>query len=270
MIEQLLTKEVVEPVFIIIIAVLSYILMKKIIVKTFMGTTKFREHKKSLTIMNLFVNIMKYIVLIAAVLALLNSWGVDTKAMLASLGIAGVVAGLALQDILKDFLAGFSIIVDNEYDVGDNIQVGTFRGDVIELGMKNTKIRAYTGEVMVIANRNVTDVINYSIHPCRSIIDISVSYEDKSDAVVKAIDEICEKLNKTTDYLISKTELLGIQELADSAVVYRIVAECQPLKDFEFKRKAFKVVKEVFDQKNISIPYPQVVAHSMPSAGDDS
>jgi len=188
--------------------------------------------------------------------------------MIASLGVAGVVAGLALQDILKDFLAGFSIIVDNEYDVGDNIQIGTFRGDVIELGMKNTKIRSYTGEVMVIANRNVTDVINYSNHPCKSIIDISVSYEDKSDAVVEALNEICDELTKTTDYLVSKVELLGIQELADSAVVYRIVAECQPLKDFEFKRKAFKVVKEVFDKKNISIPYPQVVAHSVISGGD--
>ncbi len=268
MIEQLLTKEIIEPIFIIIIAVLSYILIKKIIVKTFMGTAKFRAHKKSLTIMNLFINIIKYIILIAALLALLNTWGVDTKAMLASLGIAGVVAGLALQDILKDFLAGFSIIVDNEYDVGDNIRVGTFRGDVIELGMKNTKIRAYTGEVMVIANRNVTDVINYSTHPCKCIIDVSVSYEDKSEVVVEALNKICDELTKTTDYLVSKVELLGIQELADSAVVYRLVAECKPLKDFEFKRKAFKVVKDVFDKENICIPYPQVVAHSEPSGGD--
>ena len=86
--------------------------------------------------------------------------------------------------------------------------------------MKNTKIRAYTGEVMVIANRNVTDVINYSNHPCKCIIDVSVSYEDKSDAVVKALDEICKELAETTDYLISAPELLGIQELADSAVIY--------------------------------------------------
>ncbi len=268
MIKQLLTKEVVLPIFIIIIAVLSYILIKKIIVKTFMGATKFRAHKKSLTIMNLFINITKYIILIVALLALLNTWGVDTKAMIASLGIAGVVAGLALQDILKDFLAGFSIIVDNEYDVGDNIKVGTFRGDVIELGMKNTKIRAYTGEVMVIANRNVTDVINYSTHPCRCIVDVSVSYEDKDDEVVEALNEVCDKLAKSIDYLISKPELLGIEELADSAVVYRIIAECKPLKDFEFKRRVFEVVKEVFDKKNISIPYPQVVAHSVPLDGD--
>ncbi len=270
MLEQLLTKEIISPIFIIVIAVLFYILIKKIIIKTFRGTAKFRAHKKSLTIMNLFINVLKYIVMIVALLSILNTWGVDTKALLASLGIAGVVAGLALQDILKDLLAGFSIIVDNEYDVGDNIQVGTFRGDVIELGLKNTKVKAYTGEVMVIANRNVTDVINYSTHPSKCIIDISVSYEDKSDAVVKALDEICDELTKTTDYLVSKVELLGIQELADSAVVYRIVADCKPLKDFEFKRKAFKVVKDVFDKKNISIPYPQVVAHSVTSGGDSN
>ncbi len=262
MMEQLLIKEIISPMFIVIIAVLSYLLIKKIIVKTFSASAKFRANKKSLTIMKLITNIIKYVILIIAFLALLSVWGVDTKALLASLGIAGAVAGLALQDILKDFLAGFSIIVDNEYDVGDNIKIGTFRGDVIELGLKNTKIRAYTGEVMVIANRNVTDVINYSTQPSRCIIDVPVPYEVDNEKVMEVLKEVCENLSKKVTYLISDVTILGVEEFADSAVIYRLVADCEPVKDIQFKREVLGTVKVIFDSKNISIPYPQVVVHS--------
>ena len=153
MLEKLLTKEVVAPIFIVIIAVLAYLLIKKIIIKMFKASKKCGVHKKSMTIMNLVINLAKYFILIVALLTVLSVWGVDTKALIASLGVAGVVAGLALQDLFKDLLAGFSIIIDNEFDVGDNVKIGTFRGNVVELGMKNTKIRAYSGEVKSISNR---------------------------------------------------------------------------------------------------------------------
>ena len=161
MIEMVLTKEIISSFFAIVVAIIIYFIIKSVVVKMFRVSQKHRVHKKSVTIMNLITNIIKYIILIITILTLLSIWGIDTKALVASLGVVGVVAGLAFQDILKDFLAGFSIIVDNEFDIGDNIQVGTFRGDVIELGMKNTKIRAYSGEVLIIANRNINEVINY-------------------------------------------------------------------------------------------------------------
>ncbi|MCI9084595.1 MAG: mechanosensitive ion channel, partial [Bacilli bacterium] len=104
MLEQIITKEVISPIFIVIIAILFYSFIKKVVIKMFRASSKFGVHKKSMTIMNLIINIIKYIIILVALLAMLNVWGVDTKALVASLGIAGVVAGLALQDILKDFL----------------------------------------------------------------------------------------------------------------------------------------------------------------------
>ncbi len=262
MLEQIITKEVISPIFIVIIAILFYSFIKKVVIKMFRASSKFGVHKKSMTIMNLIINIIKYIIILVALLAMLNVWGVDTKALVASLGIAGVVAGLALQDLLKDLLAGFSIIIDDEYDVGDNIKIGTFRGDVIELGLKNTKIRAYSGEVMTISNRNVNEVINYSTHASKCIIDISVAYEADVEEVENVLTQVCEKLSKSTPYLLSDVELLGVQELDDSAVVFRLVADCEPLKDIEFKRAVNRMVKITFDENNVTIPYPQVVVHN--------
>ena len=261
MLKKLLTKEILLPVLIIVIAFLFYMLIKQIVIKIFKAGSKFSAHKKSVTIMNLILNIIKYIILIIAVLSILSVWGVDTGALLASLGIAGVIAGLALQDILKDFLAGFSIIVDNEYDVGDNIKIGNFRGTVIELGMKNTKVRAYSGEVMTIANRNVTDIINYSTHDAKGIINVAVAYESNVEEVEKVLHEVCERLSEKIPYLKSDVQMVGLEELADSAMLFRIEADCEPLKDFAFKREVNRMIKIVFDEKNIEIPYPKVEVH---------
>ena len=219
-------------------------------------------HKKSVTIMNLVINIIKYIVIIIAALTVLNVWGIDTKALLASLGIVGVVAGLAMQDILKDFLAGFSIIIDNEYDVGDNIQIGTFRGDVIELGLKNTKIRAYSGEVLTVANRNINEVINYSTQTSRCVVDIAVSYNSDLEKVEKVLKKVCEELTEKTPYLTSEVEILGVEKLDDSAILYRLIADCKPTMDRIFKRDINRAVKIAFDKNKIEIPFPQVVVHS--------
>lgn len=262
MLEKILTAEIISPIFIIIIAILVYTLIRQIIVKAFKASKKYGVHKKSLTIMNLITNIIKYIIIIIALLSILNVWGVDTKAMVASLGIAGVVAGLALQDILKDFLAGISIIFDNEYDVGDNIKIGDFRGEVIELGMKNTKLRAYSGEVKIIANRNVVEVINYSTQTVKCIVDISTDYNANTEDVEKVLKEVCEILSKNTPYLTSDVELLGIEKLDDSAVVYRLIADCEPLQDFPFKREINRAVKIAFEKANLTIPFPQVVVHN--------
>lgn len=262
MLEKLLTTEIITPIFIAVIAILVHLLVKQFIYKMFKASSKYGVHKKSRTIMNLVVNVIKYIIIIVAVLAILNVWGVDTKALIASLGVAGVVAGLALQDILKDFLAGFSIILDDEYDVGDNIKIGDFRGTVTEIGIKNTKVRAYSGEVKIIANRNVTEVINYSTQTSKCLIDISTEYDASVEEMEKVLKEVCETLSKNTPYLTSDVELLGIESLDDSAVVYRLEADCEPLKDIPFKRAVYKAVKETFDKQSISIPYPQVVIHS--------
>lgn len=259
---KVLTKELILPIFTVIIAVLSYLLIKQIIVKMFKASRKYAAHKKSITIVNLIINIVKYLVVIVTALVLLNAWGVDTKAMVASLGVFGVVAGLAMQDILKDFLAGFSIIINNEFDVGDNIQIGDFRGDVLELGIKNTKIRAYSGEVKIIANRNVTEVINYSTQSSRCIVDMGVSYNDDLDKIENVLRNVCEDLSSKTPYLTSDVQLLGVESLSDNSVVYRIIADCEPLMDFAFKREVNKAIKKAFDANGLDIPFPQVVVHN--------
>lgn len=188
-------------------------------------------------------------------------YGVDVTSVLTGLGIVGVVLGLALQDLAKDIIAGFSIIFENQYAIGDTISINGFKGEVIFLGLKTTKIKNYEGQVKIVANRNATEVINYSMENSLAIVDIDVSYEEDNEKVEKVLTELATELTKTLPKLKGKVELLGIQELASSSVKYRMIAPTVSMEHFEIERKIRKEVKERLDKENIKIPYPQLEVH---------
>ena len=169
---------------------------------------------------------------------------------------------LTLKVVLKDFISGVSIVFENKYSVGDNVTIGDFRGDVIELGMKTTKIRAYTGEVLIIPNHLVEKVINHSMSKSVAIVDIDVSYDSNLEKVEKVLEELCKNLTKELNGLKGEVQLLGINELASSSIKYRIIADTVPLKNYEIERKIKKELKIILDQNKIEIPYNQVVIHS--------
>ena len=111
-------------------------------------------------------NVFKYLILIFVVLGILKLYGVDTTSIIASIGVFAAVIGLAFQDILKDVLAGASIIFDNKYAVGDVVQINGFTGTVIEFGLRTTKIKSFSGEVKSIGNSSFNEVINFNLAKC--------------------------------------------------------------------------------------------------------
>ncbi|MDO5569628.1 MAG: mechanosensitive ion channel family protein, partial [bacterium] len=212
---------------------------------------------KQQTIIDLLLNITKYVIAFIVVLASLAVYGIDTTSIIASLGIAGALIGLAFQDIIKDFLAGISMIFDNQFAVGDNIQIGTFRGYVTEMGLRTVKIRAYTGEVKIISNHTITEVINYSLENAKLIVDINTSYETDIDKMENVLISLKEEFLNIKDVL-GNLEYLGVEKLDNSSVIYRIVIDCKSMKYFDVKRKMLKIIKENFDKNNIKIPYDQL------------
>lgn len=254
-------ERIIASIIIIIVAIIICIIVKRIINGVFTKRAKKAKHKKAITITKVINNIARTLILILAILTIISVWGVDTKALIASLGIVGLVAGLAVQDTLKDVIAGAAIIFDDEFDVGDNIQIGTFRGDVIDVGLQNTTIRAYTGEIKIISNRNINEVINYSRYSSIALIDFGVAYDADQEKIQELLDNICEKMNEFP-YLVNKVQLLGIQELSEDAVIYRIYAECKPGMDFPCKRDAWKVILTECKKSGVDIPFKQVVIHN--------
>lgn len=262
MLDKILVKEIVAPVLIILIALLLNFIFKKLLKRFF--KIKKNISKKQKTIYSLVYNIVKYFILIVALLMILDVFGVDTKTLIASFGVLGLVVGLALQDMLKDFISGMTIIFENQYCIGDIISVGDFKGEVIGLGLKTTRIRSYTGEVKILSNRNISEVINYSQMPSVALVDVSVAYEEDYSKVEKVLNNLFQdiKKNNRIPFLKNDIKVLGIEELSGSAVIIRIMAETESCKQYDVQRLIMKEIKEKFDKANIKIPYPQIEVHN--------
>ena len=142
----------------------------------------------------------------------------------------------------------------------DKIEIDGRDGDIIE----KVGYESYDKNVGIGLTRNydINEVINYSTQDSRCVVDISVSYNSDLDKVEKVLQEVCQNLSKKVDYLTSDVEILGIEKLDDSAILYRLIADCKPTMDRNLKREIYKEVKKAFDKNKIEIPFPQVVVHS--------
>ena len=214
----ILKKEVIAPIIILLVSIFLSSISKKIIYKIFNFGSLINEGKKK-SVANLVNNIVKILIFLIAIVTILDIYGIDTKSLVASLGVVSLVAGLALQDLLKDFIVGISILLEGQFSIGDWVSINGFKGEVIPSNLRTTKLRAYTGEIKYIANRNITEVTNYSTDKTNLIIDVSVAYESDIDKVKKILDELCEQFKQ--EYKLKDLICLGIQELADSSINFR-------------------------------------------------
>lgn len=257
--EYILKKEIIAPIIILLVSIFMCSVSKKIVSKIFKYSSLSNDGKKK-TIVNLINNIIVIIILFIAITTILEIYGIDTKSLVASLGIVSLVAGLAIQDLLKDFIVGVSIMLEGQFSIGDWVSINGFKGEVIPSNLRTTKLRAYTGEIKYIANRNISEVINYSTDRTNLIIDVSVAYESDIDKVKKVLDELCIKLKQ--DYKLKDLTCLGIQDLADSSINFRLVAITKYSDQFDLDRILKREIVKAFAKNNITIPYNQVVVHN--------
>ena len=267
MLDKVLIPEIYLPIVYICLAILIYGIIKRFINKVIKNKQEsFNKnsynYKKTETFRVLITNLIKYAIMLLLILSILTVYGVNVTSILAGLGIVGVVAGLALQDFAKDIISGISIILENQYAIGDIISIGDFKGEVVFLGLKTTRIKNWEGQVKIIANRNINEVINYSIENSLAIVDISVSYEDNIEKVETVLKDLTKELTNILPNLTGNVEVLGINALDNSAIVFRIIAPTLSMQHFAIEREIRKQVKLCLDKNKIKIPYPQIEVHN--------
>lgn len=220
------------------------------------------ERKKRRTVTNLFQNIIKYFILIVAILVILSIYGINVGAMVASLGIAATIIGLALQDTFKDIINGISIITENYFIVGDIVKYGTFTGEVVEFGIKSTKLKNAQGEVLIVANRNILEITNLSQKEQTVQINIPAPYEVTVEQMEKIIkNDILTEFKKIENVNDNSVQYLGVNELADSCIKYLVQFKCKRETHWQAKRDANKIILNTLAKHKVSIPYPQLEVH---------
>ena len=255
--------EVILSVIIVLAAFIIYFIIKAIITKIVNIKSEKNKHEKNRrkTVLVLFKNISKYIIILIVTICLLSIWHVNTTALITSIGALSVVIGLVFQDLLKDLLVGISIILEDTFSLGDYVEINGFKGEVVRFNFKSTRLKSLTNEVRIISNRNITEVTNYSLNKIMLVINVNAPYEEEYDTVERVLKDIVKNLSK--DEMFDEIVLApGIEELASSSVVYRISAVISIKDQYPAKRKILKEIKVTFDKNKINIPYTQIEVHN--------
>lgn len=255
----LLSRTVVEPIVILIITFIVCYVSRKIVYRLFSVRSKIPA-KKLKTVANLVSNIVTIFFSIIGLTLILKSFGIDTLSFATSLGVFSLVVGLALQDLLKDLFSGIMIILEGQYSIGDWVEVEGFKGEVIASSLRTTRLKAYTGEVKIIANRQINELINYSLEKNIAIVDVGVSYDSDIDKVKKVLKELETKLimeNKITDM-----ECLGLETMENNSIVFRIITHIEHSNKFSIQRLLNEEIFKELKANGIEIPYQQVVVHN--------
>lgn len=249
------------PIIVVLSCYLLMNILSRAIKRMLITNTSKLEDKKRNTIVVLISSILKYILILVGLCIILATYGVNVKGILAGLGIAGAIAGLAFQDMLKDIISGCNIIMDNYFIIGDLVKINDFIGYVIGLGLKNTKVRDFDGNILIISNREISHVINMSQKHASIPIMVDVAYEETEENVKKSLAKAMDRINKLSN-IVKPCEYLGIESMNDSSVTYIFRVHAKPDSKFDMKRKALGIIKEQFDRDGIKIPYPQVEVHN--------
>ena len=248
----------------IIVAIIVYEIIRKIVIKSLNRNKKRLNNvhfQRVKTIQNLILSIVKYTIIIITIVTILSVWGFNVTTLVAGLGLGTAIIGLAFQDLAKDIIAGFAIITEGQYEVGDTIEIDKFMGEVTSISLKTTEITNFKGAKYIVSNRYMDKVINYSDNPLLAIVDVSTPYEEKTDKTEKVLKDMIEEIKDEVPNAEGELLLWGIQSLSDSAVVYRISVPAKAMKHFETERYLRKQIKDHLDKAGISIPYNQIEVH---------
>lgn len=223
-----------------------------------------KTHKaRALTVTHVVRSLIKYACFIIGAVWTLSILGVDLTAIFASLGILTLVVGFGAQSLIEDMVTGLFIILEGNYNIDDVIILDDFRGTVKKIGIRTTTIEDAGGNLKIVNNSDIRNIQNRSILPSVAICDIGICYEDDIRKVEEAILPKLEGIYARNPNLFKAApEYKGVQDLADSSVVLRFTAYCDEADIFVATRMLKREMKILFDDNNISIPFPQLDVHA--------
>jgi len=226
--------------------------------------SKVAEKKREDTLIRIFTGSLGVIVWIVSVLMILDEIGLAIGPLLAAAGIVGLAFGFGGQYLIRDLIAGLFIIMENQYRVGDAVCFDGTCGAVEDITMRMTTLRDLDGTVHHVPHGEIKKVSNMSKYFARVNVDIGISYEADLEKVIAIVNKVGNDLALDLEWkgkIIKAPQFLRVDNLADSAVILKILGETEPSKQWEVSGELRKRLKIAFDKEGIEFPFPQLVVH---------
>lgn len=210
------------------------------------------EKRKAKTLAAIIKSICKYLFYFIGLIPILEIFGISTSSILATAGVGGLAIGFGAQSLVKDIITGFFILFEDYFSVGDYIKTANYDGIVEEIGIRSTRLRAFSGDLYIIPNGYIEIVTNRSRGDMRAWIDVRINYKDDIDKALEALGAVADNMSDDEDINCGPT-VLGVTNLAKEDVVLSIQAMAKPMEQWSVERKLRKAVKEEFQRRNIPI-----------------
>ncbi len=204
-------------------------------------------------------------VVVIAAMTILSALGVPIGPLLASAGVAGLAIGLGAQSLIRDVIGGFFIVLEDQYHVGDVIQVngaGGPSGLVEQLTLRYTALRGLDGSYTIVPNGDIRAVTNLTKDWARSVIDIDIAYEEDMNKAISVLKDMLAEFERDpafADAILEPGEILGVEALSATHATVRLMIKTRPMEQWRVARALRQRIKAAFDRAGITVPYPRSV-----------
>ena len=235
-----------------ILILFAEVVLAVIIVQTLLRLISGALGTRGETVCRLLISLTSYIGVIFFIYFALFYLGFEPGTLLASLGLGAFAVSLGAKDLITDIIAGLSIVFEGEYQVGDIIDVGGYRGEVLEIGVRTTKLEGTGGNIKIIGNRDIKNVINMTRMNSWYPLEVSICLEDL-DAVEKLLAEELPRIGESIPEIISGPDYKGIVSMGKGTVTVAVVAEFKESAFFKVQRSLNRSIQKLFEQNHIRI-----------------
>lgn len=249
---KIFTKEFFISLIIVAIFIVTWLIVKNINKKILK-----EKNKNAAVKLNYLFSVISYIWFALCLMLILQIYGINVSALFAGLGVASVVVAFALQDFLKDTIAGLNIAWFDLFKIGDVVKYGDYEGEVVFFSSRVTKIvDINTNNVIVISNRNITDI---EIESNLLLVDLPASYNDDPKKIRNIMEEISTEAKKLKN--VNDCRFAATSSFEDSYINYRLVLDVVPKYRYQCQRDLFALTQDIYKKHKISIPFSQLDVH---------
>ena len=232
-----------------------------IFIATFITHLFDSKSRKAKTISSLIRSLIKYVIIIALICVILVLWGVDVIGIVAGVGVLTLIIGLGCQSLIQDVISGIFIVFDDYFAVGDTVIIDGFRGTIIDVGLKTTKLQDFGGNIKSITNSSIVTVVNMSRLRSVASITLSVSYNEDVERVEALILKEIEELKEKVPNIIDGPFYKGIDSVSASSIDFLVLAFTMEDNRFQVTRDLKREFYLLFKKNDVQIPYTQVTVN---------
>ncbi len=221
------------------------------------------KEERASTLFHVSKTLINIIIMMIAFIYILKAINVDVTPIIASAGVLGLALAFGSQALVKDFFAGFFILLENQYNIGDIVKINSIQGKIEQITLRLTIVRDIEGIVHFIPNGSISMVSNCNKGWAQARIEVGVGYQNSPEKVLACLKKVVESFKNNEEYKnkIINMEAMGIERFDDSAVIYRIHIQVIPGEQWELARLCRIMIMNQFKEEGIDIPYPQLVIH---------